>query len=289
MLNQNFTTMKKLILFVCLFVAVGISANVMAQSTGAAPYPGANHNYRVGDGTNTASSSYAWSVLDDAYADASAKVTISAIGAGSVNDAQVNILWKSSVVADEIYYVQVVETNNGCTNTKAFKVVIAASAFDVLATAPAPCWTPVTVSIDGTSKEPIYNHGSATIIYTFTPDNNQGAYKFTYDIPVKADFTWATPTYVAGSGSLEAGSTGNAGTFTTTGTGAVTLTFVVTRTNLDNSTDANGDKADFTSNLTISDVKTGSGFTISESTAGLANNVTNVSVVRPNTSNINWF
>jgi len=277
MLNQNFTTMKKLIFLVCLLVGVGISTNVLAQSTGTSPYVGATHTYSAAD---HAGSTYAWYVYKgDLSTSPGAEVDLTD-GTSRV----ASIQWTTAVVGTD-YYVKVIETvtATGCTNTKVLRVRPVASAFDVAITADVPCWTAVTVSLDAaTPKEPIYAHGSATIAYTFTPTNNQGAYKFTYAIPTKTDFTWATPTITGDAGTLS-GASGNGGTFTSTaGGGAVTLTFVVTRTDLTNTTDATGAGADFDSNLTISTVKTGTSFAISE-TSG-ADNVKNIAVTRPHTA-----
>ena len=272
--------MKKLFTFLSVAFLIGMSVNVMAQSTGTAPYPGATHSYSV---VSNDGSSYVWSVTkgDESTEVTSADLTLSP----TANSASIE--WASSAAVGTNYYVRVVETNNGCSNTKVIKVTPVASQFNVAVAATKTCWDDaVTVSL--VNDEPSYDHGTATIAYTFTPEYNQGAYKFSYSIPTKDGFTWATPTFASGAGALETGATGNTGTFTTTGADAVTLTFVVTRTNTNNSSDQIGDQADFTSNLVISNVKTGASFNLSESTASedVADNTQNISVSRPHTTNI---
>lgn len=271
--------MKNLFSLLCLVVLLGVSANVMGQSTGTAPYPGATHTYSAAEHTG---STYAWSVTKG---DLSAAVVVADLALTDADQRVATIQWASTAAIGTDYYVKVIETVTltGCTNTKVLRVRPVASEFDVAITASAPCWTAVTVSLDAADpKEPVYAHGTATIAYTFTPDNNQGAYKFTYAIPTKEDFTWATPTITGDAGTLS-GATGNGGTFTSSSVGgAVTLTFVVTRTNTTNLTDATGDGADFDSDLTISSVNSGVLFAISEASG--ADNVMEIAVTRPHTS-----
>ncbi len=120
MLNQNFTTMKKLILFVCLFVAVGISANVMAQGTGVAPQVGTTHAYSV---TNpTVGNDYLWSVTSDFAGSTSVVGTVATLSA--TTGSSINITWVNPVPGTT-YFVHVVETataTSGCTNRKAIAV-----------------------------------------------------------------------------------------------------------------------------------------------------------------------
>jgi len=275
MLNQNFTTMKKLIFLVCLLTGVGISANVMAQSTGTAPYPGATHSYKV---TENAGSTYAWSVTEgNLTTSAGTDATLSSTSGDSIS-----IKWASTVVADDVYYVHVVETvtETSCTNEKVLKVTIAANGFYavIAADAATACYdAAVVVSLN--EGEPQYDHGNATLDYTITATNPQGSWRFDFANTAVAGYSWGAPTVQTGTATV------SGSTVTVTEGTSVTLRFVVDNGNTyTNANDAAGDAADFSSEITISTIQSGSGWSISDNGTGSKDATTAVS--RPHTTTI---
>ncbi|MBW8331921.1 MAG: hypothetical protein K0M40_07865 [Prolixibacteraceae bacterium] len=246
MFNLKITKMKNLFSLLCLVVLLGVSANVMGQSTGTAPAPGSTHSYSITpNGTNT----YAWKVtLNDMTTDAGAAAVKSSDAGASIT-----ITWASTLVpSTDVYYVHVVESDGSCTNEKVMPVKIAASTFYVTIAAllETDCWdSDVVVVPTGTAAAPTveYDHGDATIVYTVTPTGTSAAhsgYTFTIDLPLGTGFsaTSATSTNASISG----------GVVTVTDNAAVTITYTVSRTNLTDGTDAAGDQADFTAIATIS-------------------------------------
>ena len=266
--------MKNLFSLVCLVVLLGVSVNVMAQSTGTAPYPGATHTYTA---TANGGSTFVWSVTkgDLTTAALAADMTLTN---GTTNVA--TILWAATVSTSTTYYVRVVETNGGCANTKIMTVVPVPSAFNVVIAADnaTDCYDAApTVALNALVVE--YTHGAATLTYTFTQTNRQGNWRFDFANTPVAGWTWAAPTVTGGTATIS-GSTVTATTAT-----AVQLTFVVTKTAVTtNSGDATGAGADFSSTITVSNGQTGTGYTISDDGVGLKSDVTAVS--RPHTTNI---
>jgi hypothetical protein len=273
MFNLKITKMKKLITSFCLMVLMGIGANVMAQSTGTAPYPGATHTYTA---TTHGSSTYAWTVTKGDLTTA-ATATDMTMTNGTTSVA--TILWASTVSTSTDYYVRVVETNAGCANTKILKVTPVPSQFNVViaANSPTGCYNAApTVALNAGTIE--YTHGTATIVYTFTQTNTQGNWKFDFANTAVAGWTWAAPTVSAGTATI------SGSTVTATAGTPVQLTFVVTKTAVTTNTDATGVAADFSSTITVSNGKSGAGYTISDNGAGSKNATTAVS--RPHTDNI---
>lgn len=266
--------MKKLFSLLSLVVLLGFSANVMAQSTGTAPYPGATHTYTA---TANEGSTFVWSVTkgDLTTAALAADMTLTN---GTTNVA--TILWAATVSTSTTYYVRVVETNGGCANTKIMTVVPVPSAFNVVIAADSPtgCYgTAPTVALNTGVVE--YTHGTATLTYTFTQTNRQGNWRFDFANAPVAGWTWAAPSVTGGTATI------SGSTVTATAAEAVQLTFVVTKTAVTtNSGDATGTGADFSSAITVSNGQTGTGFSISDNGAGNKTGTTAVS--RPHTTNI---
>ena len=246
MFNLKITKMKKLFSLVCLVVLLGVSVNVMGQSTGTAPAPGATHSYSI---TPNGSNTYAWMVtLNDMTTDAG----VAAVKSSNAG-ASITITWASNLVpSTDVYYVHVKETNGSCTNEKVMPVKIAASTFyvTIAAATPTDCWdNDVIVVPTGTAAAPTveYNHGNATIVYTVTPTGTSTAhtgYTFTIALPLDVVFT-ATPVTSANASIA-------AGVVTVTDNAPVTITYTVSRTNLTDGTDAAGDEADVTAIATVS-------------------------------------
>ena len=239
--------MKKLFYLFCLVVLLGISGNVMGQSKGNAPAPGATHTYSVVPNTG---SNYLWFVTKNGVsADAGGDAVLSATTGESIT-----ITWKNTLVeSTDYYYVHVVETANGCKNEKVMPVKIVASPFYVTIAAAnlTDCWdAPVTVVETGTSAAPAvaYNHGTATVDYTVTPHGTSAAhagYTFSIALPLDAAYT-AVPSILSGAATI------SNGVVTVTDNNPVTISYSVTRTNLTDGTDATGDQADFTAIATVS-------------------------------------
>lgn len=267
--------MKKLVFLLAAVLFTAMSANVFAQSTGTAPAPGATHSYFItpGNGANT----IAWTVLKSDFAtSAGSDVTI-----GDATSATTDITWASGLNVGDWYYVQVVETDGACSNTKVLPVQITESDFTLTlaATNSTACYdAPVSVSI--VSYAPVYDHGNATLIFTVTPgaslaSSSYTGYSFNLDITVPTGFN-ATPTFSSNASILS----GN--TVTVTDNAAVTITYTVDNTNTyDNSSAANAQ--DYTATVAISAGKTINGVSEND-TAGDNTDATDVS--RPNTSGI---
>lgn len=264
--------MKKLFSLVCLVVLLGISANLMAQSTGIAPYPGATHTYTSSTNVGT----YLWTVTKG---DLTTSAGTDAVITGNTA-ATASIAWAGTVVANDVYYVHVKVTNSGCTNEKVMKVTIAANQFKlaIAATNATGCYNgDVVVSLNATLPE--YSHGTSTITYTVTATNNQGTWRFNYANTAVPGYVWGTPTVTAGTATVA----GNL--VTVTGGTSVTLQFVVTNNNIYNNTnDALGSAADFTSAIQISSGQSAPGFTLVDNGQGTYNASTAIS--RPHTTTI---
>lgn len=267
--------MKKFFTLLSLLIVMGMSANIMAQSTGETPAPGATHSYSV---TGNTGSTYTWSVTaGDLTTPAGDDATITGSGAS------VSITWASTVAAGNWYYVHVVEADGSCTNEKVLPVQITASNFyvSVAADNATACYNdPVSVSLDGNTPE--YSHGDVTLTYTITPSGvnaTSGGYEFDFDLNTNlpTGYTAAAPTVSSGSATI------SGSTITVSDINAVTLEFVVTNGNTyTNANDGSGIAADFTATLSITNGVTGNG--VSDNTSGTYSADTNVS--RPHTSEI---
>lgn len=284
----NFKMMKKLFTFLSLFVLIGMSATVFAQSSGTAPYPGAKHTYQVNSGSN-GGHFYEWKVfknVSDVLTDVtSSDVTISAISGGTINDAKIYIQWHTDLIVDDVYFVQVTEYDNassatGCSNTKDLKVTITQSNFNLEITAAATSCYDGDVVVSSSSGSPVYTHGSATLSYVVTPTGLGASetYNFTVAPSVPTGWTAASPTITSGNGNITTG-----GAVTTTDNSAITIQYVVTKDN-SNSNGETTDVADFSSKVTI---QTGTGF----SSLGVPSNETGsqdatTAVSRPHTTDI---
>ncbi len=269
--------MKKLFTLLSLFVVIGMSANVFAQSTGSAPSPGAKHSYSV---TETTGNTYTWSVtvgdLDTGASAADASLS-------STTGSSINITWGTDVAVGTWYYVHVVENDGSCSNEKVLPVQISANDFYVSVTAnnTTACYTdPVSVSLNVNTPE--YTHGDVTLIYTITPtgvNESSDGYKFDFDLSSKlpSGYTAAAPTVTSGSATI------SGSTVTVGDKNEVELQFIVTNGNTyTNANDDKGDAADFTATLDISNGETGNG--IDDNTKGTYSAGTAVS--RPHTTTI---
>ncbi len=265
--------MKKLVF---LFVAVlftAISANVFAQSTGTTPAPGAKHNYFItpGNGTNT----MLWWVTKGDLTTATTDATIVTPDAASTD-----ITWATTVVADDWYYVHILETDGAsCSNEKVLPVQITASPFFLtLAAANATdCYDgAVTVSLADPST-PNYYHGNTTIVFTVEPTGlsaNYTGYTFdlaALDVPTGFDVTAA----------YSANASESSGTVTVTDNAAVTITYTVDNTNVYTNASA-VDAQDYTATAVISNGVADNG--VSDNATGTYTDDTDVS--RINTSGI---
>ena len=236
--------MKKLFYLFSLVVLLGISGNVMGQSKGNAPAPGATHSYSVAPNPG---STYLWFVTKNGVsADAGGDAVLSATTGESIT-----ITWKNTLVeSTDYYYVHVVETADGCKNEKVMPVKIVASPFyvSIAAANTTDCWDgPVTVVETGTSAAPAveYNHGTATVVTPHGTSNAHAGYTFSIALPLDAAYT-AVPSILSGAATI------SNGVVTVTDNNPVTISYSISRTNLADGTDAAGDQADFTATATVS-------------------------------------
>ncbi len=269
--------MKKLFTLLSLFVVIGMSATVFAQSTGSAPSPGAKHSYSV---TTTSGSTYTWSVTKgDLTTDAGVDATLS-----STSGNEIDITWGTGLTLDSWYYVHVVEEDaNGCKNEKVLPVQISASDFylTVAAAKDKQCYDEdVSPAIDGSDASIInYDHGNATIVFTVTPTGLSNSYTgYSFNL---ADLT--VPTGYTSSVEFSGNASISSGVVTVTDNSAVTVTYTVDNTNTyNNTTDASGAAADFTATAVISGGKSSNG--VADNGDGVYNDATDVA--RPHTTTI---
>ena len=264
--------MKKL-LILSVFALLVMSANVMGQSTGTTPAPGATHSYVV---TAHGGSTYLWSVTKTTLAaTAGTDAVISSPATPTTN-----ITWASSVTVGTWYYVHLLETDaSGCSNEKVLPVQITASPFtlDLAAAKATSCYNgAVTVSLSGTDVQ--YYHGKTTVVFTVTPSglsSSYSGYNFNLNLTVPALYTSTV--------AFSANASIAAGVVTVTNNAAVTITYTIDNTNVyTNANDAAGTGADFTATATISAAKTSNG--VSDNETGVDNGSTSVS--RPHTTGI---
>ena len=261
-----------------------LSANVWAQSTGSAPFPGAIHTYTV-TAEDAANNTLTWDVVD--ASNFSVQSTVATIGTPVVsgNLVTVQITWANPVTSPATYYyVQVTEADGTCSNTKSFKVLPVASTFDLAITSTTGgCYnSPVNVSYDA-SNDPVYTHGAATITYTVTPTDvalGQG-YEFTISPTAITGWTIGAPSITSASGATVNinASTGKA---TVSDNKEVVIEYDVTK----DATTKNGDPlniANFSLEVTLSNGKTTNGVIALGTTTG---QTATVDVARPNTGDI---
>jgi len=244
--------MKKLILLVCLFVGVGLSANVMAQSTGTNPQPGAKHHYRVNGGAN-GNSNYEWKIfknVSDLLTDVTGTdATVSVHSpATSITEAQVDITWATGLAAGTKYFVQVKETDKttSCsTNSKAFVVTISANTFNLAISVNGTSCYDAAVVVSSVSGEPTYTHGTATLVYTVTPAGLVAGQKYSFTV---------TPPVITGCGvgavAVSNGTNPSGNLIQSTDEKPLTLTYVITKSNPTNNASA-VDAQKFTSTVAI--------------------------------------
>ncbi|WP_163322571.1 pilus assembly protein [Draconibacterium mangrovi] len=270
--------MKKLIFLLTAVVMTAFSSGVFAQSTGVEPAPGATHNYNIapGDGGNT----ILWTVTKgNLTTSAGTEVVIATPSAASTN-----ITWTTSIDTTVMYYVHVLETDGaGCSNEKVLPVNPEPSDFylEIAAANATQCYDgAVVVSLaDPTTIN--YDHGTATINFTITPNNLSASYTgYTFDlalaVPTGFDYTTTPPTF-------SANASWDGTTVTVTDNSLVTVSFAVDNTNTyDNSSAA--DAQDFTATASVSGGKAING--VSDNGDGTYSDATNVA--RPNTSGIGY-
>ncbi len=274
--------MKKFFTLLSLFLVMGMSANVMAQSTGEAPYPGATHNYSV----SSSATSWVWKVYKGSMATEVTAFPGSGIAAFTASGNNVDITWATDAKAGDEYIVVVEETDaEGCKNSKGLPIIITPSTFDLIVTNGGDaCYTnSVVVAWTGgqTAASVTYDHGAAEITYTVEADGVGASETWSFNAEFAYDpaGTYAETFTVVGS--VTGPITEAAGVYTLTGTEVATITVTVDNNNVyDNSSAANAQ--DFTATLSLTDVKSGTGAVESDAT----NNEDSLDVSRPNTSQI---
>lgn len=270
--------MKKLvILSLIVFFALG-SAKVFAQSTGAAPYPGATHNYSV---TDHSGSTYVWKVYEGNHT-TDVPVTVATVS-GTGNS--VNITWSSSVKTDGTYYlVEVTETDGAsCSNTRSLPVQPKPSAFDLAVTGGNFCYdNAVAVTWDGATGV-TYDHGTATVTYVISSAGIGASETWSFDYAYNSIANISGSVKVLDASDSDITGTALSGTTVTAPAGAASVKLEVTYTNgntYDNTSAV--DAQDFTETLTISNTQCSSGSIESDGT----NNTDDAVVARPHTSTI---
>ena len=125
MFNLKITKMKKLFSLVCLVVLLGVSANVMGQSTGINPYIGDTKTYTV---TPHPGNTYTWSLQTTANGAGSEIINVgttpvaTATAPFSGEDKNtISITWADPTV-DAIYYLHVTENDGTCMNRKVIAI-----------------------------------------------------------------------------------------------------------------------------------------------------------------------
>lgn len=265
--------MKKLLFLLTAVVLTAISADTFAQSTGLKPAPGATHSYFITPGN--AANTIAWTVYEDDFLTVATDATVATDDAATTN-----IKWASTVNVGDWYYVQVVETDGSCSNTKVLPVQVTESDFTLTlaATSATACYKNA-VSVSIVSNAPVYDHGDAEIAFTVTPGSLAGSsysgYQFDLDITVPTDYN-STPAFSANVSDF------TSGTVTVDDNEAVTITYTIDNTNSYNNGSA-ADAQDYTATVEISNGVTDNG--VSENTT-VDDNTDATDVSRPNTSGI---
>ena len=271
--------MKKLVFLFTAVLFTAINANVLAQSTGTEPAPGATHNYSITPGN--AANTFLWTVTKgDLTTGAGTDADISAASAASTD-----ITWASTVVADDWYYVHILETDgSGCSNEKVLPVQITASPFYLTLTAASgtSCYNgAVTVNLDVTDPaNPAisYDHGNTTIEFTVSPTGLSGSYSgYQFDLAA-LDVPTGFNVTVSYSGNVVS-STG--GVIVVNDNADVIITYTVDNTNTYTNLSA-ANAQDYTATAQISNGVAING--VSDNASGTYSDDTAVS--RPNTSGI---
>lgn len=289
--------MKKLLLSLSMLAIVAITSNAFGQAdSGKTPAQGSTHTYQI---TANGSNTYSWKVtIGDMSTDASSDVTFAP---ASATGASVNITWSSTASTTQSYYVHVIETDatTGCTNEKVMKVNPIASQFYLAITsnyATTSCYydDAVTVGVDG-SGNPTYDHGTATISYTITPNgtgNTSTGYSFSFSNVIKdyasnvatlpTDFSILSAQVTAGSGAISGFTAGTGGgTVTVSDNSPVTVTFKIDHVKT-YANEQNVAVSEFTSVVSISGGVTNNGVTDN----GSGTYSDNFKVTRPHTTDI---
>lgn len=264
--------MKKLFILLAAVALTAMSAKVFAQSTGETPAPGATHSYFITPGNS--SNTIKWTVYESDFSTIATDADIDDDAAATTD-----ITWASSVTPGTWYYVQVVETDGeDCSNTKVLPVQITESNFYLtLEAANATACYDDAVSVTIVSNAPQYDHGTATINFTVTPDNLSSAYTgYEFDLALTVPSGYTSTTTISANASWDGT------TVTVTDNGNVEISFEVVNGNTyDNNSAA--DAQDFTATATISNGVTTNGVSENDS----ANDNTDATdVSRPNTSGI---
>ena len=124
MLTLNFTKMKKLFTLLSLFVLIGMSANVFAQTdSGTTPFVGSVHNYQINE-VSGSSVTYTWTVTTQADLGGTNLLTAGTVVSGSPATNSIELTWLApDVTNDQIYYLHVdVQDDNECKNHKVMAI-----------------------------------------------------------------------------------------------------------------------------------------------------------------------
>lgn len=272
---SNFKKMKKSIVLLAMVLLTAMSVEVMAQSSGTNPAPGATHSYFITPGNTD--NAIQWTVFQEDFSTEATDVVVE-----SANSGTTNITWPSTASPEDWYYVQVVETDSeGCSNTKVLPVQITESDFYLtLAAANATACYNNAVSVSIVSNAPVYDHGTATVEFTVTPANLSGSYTgyaFDLELNVPDGFDYTTTSPVFSSNASWDGTT-----VTVTDNNFVTVSFVVDNTNTYDNSSAS-DAQNFTATASISNGVTANGVSENDSDN---DNSDSTQVARPNTSGI---
>lgn len=266
--------MKKLFTLLAAVALIATFSQVSAQSTGTKPAPGAMHNYSI---TSHEGGTVVWSVVN---ADMTATTGVASIASATAYST--DITWADGLTAGTWYFVQVVETVGGCSNTKVLPVQITASPFNLTLSAnnATACYNgAVSVSIDMTDADnPVvnYDHGSTTVVFTVTPAGLSASYTgYSFDVALSVPGGYTSTAAVSGNATIDSG------TVTVNDNAAVTITYTIDNTNTYTNTSA-ANAADFTATASISNGKAING--VSDNTSGTYSGST--AVARPHTSGI---
>ncbi len=269
--------MKKLVLFFAVVCLTAISVNVLAQSTGTAPAPGATHNYYITPGN--AGNTLLWTVTKGNLATSAGTDAVISDDAAAATDIKWNV---TSAEIGTWYYVHVVETGGGCSNEKVLPVQITASPFYLTLNAAnaTQCYDDAVVVSLANPSTPNYYHGKSTIVFTVTPAGFSSSYSgYSFDlslvVPTGYDYT-TTPVAFSANGSI------SGGTVTVTDNLPVTITYTVDNTNTYTNAD-DADAADYTATASIANGKAINGVS-DNNTDGTYTDDT--AVARPHTSGI---
>lgn len=266
--------MKKLVFLLTAVLLTAFSSGVFAQSTGTNPAPGATHSYFITPGNS--SSTITWTVYEDDFATEASKASVVPVTSDSVN-----ITWASNVTPDSWYYVQVVETDGDCSNTKVLPVQIKESDFTLTlaATSETACYDNA-VSVSIVNNAPEYYHGTANLEFTVSPGeelqaSSYSGYQFDLSLAVPDGFS-ADTTFSSNVTSFDGT------TVIVSDNNDVTINLLVDNENTYNNS-ALPNAQDFTATVEISNGKTVNGVAENDTDD---DNTDSTDVSRPNTSGI---